>query len=329
MLEARGVSWILLTLLTLLVIPQSSLVAGGDGISIVVTFQFMVDDIKSLLCSGDEVTSIVPQGVDPHEYQLTYSDLAKLAAADLIVSTAHTPFEMKIREMVMSGELKAELIEIPKIPGMVFLSIPSVNTTNYHGTLFYGRNYVAFINNVSDTLSRLRPECADWYRGGARVATRTVEELEGGVRPLSGLKAVVDIPPLQYIATWLGAEVVRTLLVEHDVPASPQDVEKVERIVEGLKDGVVLVFTEDSTARGLMEEIASRYGARVLALPNPVTSTSSVLLYMQKAVERALNVRTPERVGGDISVATQYLVVAAVVVAVVALLITLGRRVWR
>lgn len=319
----------LLTLSMLLISSQSSVAVGNSGIKIIVTFQFMVEDIESLLCPGDEVASIVPQGIDPHEYQLTYSDLAKLATADLIISTAHTHFEMRIEEMVTSKELRAELIEIPKIQGMVFLSLPSTNITNYHGILFYGRNYVTFINNVSNMLSRLRPECADRYRDRAAIAISTVERLEKDSRPLSGLKAVVDTPALQYIATWLGAEVVDTLLVEHDVPPSPQDVERIEKLVERLRSSVVLIFTEDSTARGLMEEIASKYGARVLALPNPVTSTNSILLYMQQAVERALSVRAPENVGKGVSAATQYLIVAIVVVAAATLLIALRRWVAR
>jgi zinc/manganese transport system substrate-binding protein len=325
-----GMYWTVLVLVAAVAVLQPPLLArGGSGVRIVVTFQFMVGDIKNLLCPGDEVSSIVPQGVDPHEYQLTYSDLVKLAAADLIISTAHTPFEMRIREAVASGELRAELIEITKIPNMTFLSLPSTNAINYHGMLFHGGNYVAFINNVSNTLSRLRPECAAWYRDRAAVAEHAIRELEGGNRPLSGLKAVVDIPTLQYLATWLGAEVVHTLLVEHDVPPSPQDIGNAEELMKGFKGGVVAIFTEDSVARSLLEELASKYGARVLELPNPVTSTNSVLLYLQNATVRAQNLKPSASAGSSVEVATPHLAAAVAIVAVATALLALRRGVWR
>ncbi|HIP25359.1 MAG TPA: ABC transporter substrate-binding protein, partial [Archaeoglobus profundus] len=99
------------------------LLGSAKGLTIIVTFPNLEEDIK-LVAPKDVIKSIVPVGVDPHTYQLTPDDIESLKRADVIISTAHTHFEMKIKKMVENGEIKAKLVEIPEIPGIKILKNP-------------------------------------------------------------------------------------------------------------------------------------------------------------------------------------------------------------
>jgi len=74
-------------------------VHSEDQVVVVVTFSYLKPDVERLLCNG-VVYAIAQVGVDPHEYQLKPSDIDVLKNADIIVSTAHTHFELDIREHV-------------------------------------------------------------------------------------------------------------------------------------------------------------------------------------------------------------------------------------
>lgn len=271
----------IMLMLVYMSILQPNLLAQEDvGLRVVVTFPFMIEDIKSLLCYGDEVFSITSPGIDPHEYQLTPKDIGLLSIADLIISTAHTPFEAKIKELTSAGELGAKLIEIPGIPGLTILENPSTGNVNYHGLLFHGGNYAVFIRYIASALSTLRPGCSDVYHSKANELIQSIEEIST-LGSLKGLKAIIDSPVLQYLVAWLGAEVEHIVMIEHDVPILPRDIDKVQEVLRKAKDNTIIVLTEDSVVRETLTELAHKFGVRAIAIPNPITSTSSIIAYLR------------------------------------------------
>ena len=65
-----------------------------------------------------EVILLTRGAADPHEYQLTPQDLEflkSLGPSDVIVSSMHAPFELKIAEMVKRGEIRAKMIDITQL----------------------------------------------------------------------------------------------------------------------------------------------------------------------------------------------------------------------
>lgn len=297
----------------------------NNRLKIVVTFPFMVEDIKSMLCHGDEVFSITPPGLDPHEYQLTPRDVELLTKADLIISTAHTPFEAKIKELTLVKEIKAELIEVPSIPGLAFLKNPSTGIVNYHGMLFHGDNYVTFIRYVANALSNLRPQCSNIYNNKAEELIQSVKEISLS-KPLRGFKAVVDSPVLQYLVVWLGAEVEHIVMVEHDVPIPPQDIDKVRETLQRSGENMVIILTEDSILRNILGELAQEFGVRTIVVPNPIASTNSISAYLKNAIVAIFNTSTTTTYisthgsGKSIDLSITILVLTLVSIAILAIL---------
>ena len=102
----------------------AALAEGGHGLLIVVSFPNLAYDVELLACEDDTVISLAPPGMDPHDYQLTPSDVELLRRADLVISTAHAPFEVDIRRLVEEGRLSTVLVELPHVPGVRLLVNP-------------------------------------------------------------------------------------------------------------------------------------------------------------------------------------------------------------
>ncbi|MDK6028944.1 zinc ABC transporter substrate-binding protein [Ignisphaera sp. 4213-co] len=280
------VSVTLLIIVTAIAIAPHTVAENSNGLTIVVTFPFLYNDIKMLVCQGDTVISLVKPGIDPHEYQLTPSDVDVLRKADLIVSTAHTAFEMQIENLVKSGEVKAKLVEIPRIPNITFLIHPQTGKVNYHGLLLYPKNYVSFIIYLESVLKNMRRSCADVYRRNMDSVLTELRKLDNSTRKLTGFLAIIDVPKIQYVVKWLELNISYILLKDEETPITPQDYQNIEIILKTNRD-VVVIGTQGSSACDKLRELANAYGKPFLAFPNPLIYNGS-LDYL-KSVSQIVN----------------------------------------
>ncbi len=261
-------------LLLALLTPIVEVYAEHRGLLIVVSFPSIADDVKHLVCRDDEVVSLAPPGVDPHEYQLTPQDVEMLKRADVVISTGHTPFEARIRQLVESGEIGAKLIEIPRIPGMKILRNPVTGVPNYHMPIYDPHNYALFIDYLAQVLSSLRPECAAHYRSRAEAIVNEVQQLIEQAPKLS-VTAVAANPMLQYAVNWLGIDVRYLIVREHGAQAIPSDVERAEEALGGIARVAVIMVPRDPASR-LLETVAKERGVPLIRVEAPYT-TGSIL----------------------------------------------------
>jgi len=251
--------------------PQSK-----TGIVVAATFYSLKPDLDQLICSGDSVFSVTPSGVDPHEYQLTPSDVAKLRDADIIVSTAHTPFETQIRNLVSRGEIKAVLIEIPSIPGVSVKLNPATGQPNYHWPIYDPENYKIYMAYVERQLEALRPECAESYRANLKNLTEKVSTIENATRKLN-LCAVATSPLAQYAVEWAGIRVEHFLVKEEDLPATPEDLARIESSLSSGECKLIVVVGSTSTQIAQKAlELATRHSVPYIVIPSPIAPDSTL-----------------------------------------------------
>ncbi|UNQ74093.1 metal ABC transporter substrate-binding protein [Infirmifilum sp. NZ] len=251
--------------------PQSK-----TGMVVAVTFYSLKPDLEQLICSGDSVFSVTPPGVDPHEYQLTPSDVAKLRDADIIVSTAHTPFETQIRDLVSRGEIKSVLIEIPNIPGVSIKLNPATGQPNYHWPIYDPENYKIYMAYVEKRLETLRPECAESYRANLKNLTEKVSTIENATRKLN-LCAVATSPPAQYAVEWAGIRVKYLLVKEEDLPATPEDLARIESSLSSGECKLIVVVGSTSTQVAQKAlELAASHSVPYIVVPDPTAPDSAL-----------------------------------------------------
>ncbi len=274
----RILSLFLLALLIVLFASCNTRVksAKDESLFIVVTFPNLKLDVELIKCEDDHVVWLVPPGIDPHDYQLSPSDIEKLRRADLIVSTSHAPFEMRIRELMEKGEITATLVEIPKIPGIRIFKNPATGEPNLHMIIYDPLNYKVFLRYLAKIMSTLRPAKGHEYMKRADDICTKVDVLLNKA-PSLDLIAVADVPVVQYAVTWLGIEVKYLMVKEHGVPATPQDIEVIKSAIEhgGAQIAVILRPALLPPSKTL-ETMAKEHDIPIIYVPSPLSVNSTL-----------------------------------------------------
>ena len=314
--------WLLILLMVTMILTTNSY-AEVDGVKVITTFQYLADDVKNLLCEGDEVHSLVPPGVDPHDYMLTPKDIELLKHADLIISTAHTHFEARISELVSEGEVRAKLIEIPKIPGINLRYIANTDIINYHAITYDLNNYLILMHTISEELTILRPECKSIYLEKLKNISNEVEKLKNTTTHIN-LVAVVSTPLIQYVTEGLGIKAVKYLVVDHEVPPTPNDISQVEKLLS-TKSVDLVVITDEGSADDVLRDLALKYSIPILNVPSPI-SPGDTLTKIEYVITQLSNITKGSYRVED----HQYISIISIIVMVIILTIILrGTSRWR
>lgn len=264
-----------------------NIVSSESTTFIIVTAPPLKGDVERVICTGDIVISLVPPGVDIHEYQLSISNLELLKKASLIVSTGHTSFELKIKELVERRELSAILLDTLEIPGLKLSKNPVTGQLNYHMPVKDPVNYVLFISRLVEDLASLNPEKAECYYSNY---IKLIRELYTSVLvyrgDYTGL-AIVDSPHSQYYVEWIGFKVVWMLKYEEDIPVTTKSLEVFREFLANNSVKVVFV-AEDFPHYSFIVEEASKYNVLVVKTPSP-TSNVSILDGLKQVVEQLKN----------------------------------------
>jgi zinc/manganese transport system substrate-binding protein len=246
------------------------------GLYIVVSFPNLVADVKQLICKNDVVISIAPQGVDPHTYSLTPKNIDDLRRADIIVSTAHTPFEEKIEELWRNGDIKGVLIEIPHIPGIIIRENPVTGNPDYHMPIYDPYNYIVFIKYLTQVMISKNPSCKTIYLHKMEKVIDKVTSIIMNTTQLN-IKAVADTPATIYAVSWLGIDVKYLIVKEHGVQATPEDILRIENSIRSGAIGLAVVtYPPVSSPSQKLLDIANKYNLPILYVPSPISNKSFI-----------------------------------------------------
>lgn len=258
--------------LLVLVLFSSTLIINAEGekqLIITVTFSYLEPDVEKLICSG-EVYSLVPAGVDPHEYQLRPGDLELLRKSDLIVSTGHTSFEFKIRDLVNSGEISSKLIDLMDLQGIKYLKNPVTGQPNYHMPINDPVNYIIYITSLYETLIEIDPVNLECY---TEKYLSVINNIFTNILQYRGTfhgNILIDKPHVQYYAEWLGLGVSWIVKPEEDYQVTPGDLSKLRDLLKHGNIRIVFVTRPGSSPESkLLLELADEGSLPVIWVNNP------------------------------------------------------------
>ncbi|HEW63879.1 MAG TPA: hypothetical protein ENO39_02315 [Fervidicoccus fontis] len=308
---------------------------------IVTTFPSLVDDVKLITGNYFTVVSIVPPGVDPHDYSLTPQDVDILKNATLIISTLHAPVEVQIDNYFKSGLLHSYYIAIPNITGIVFVNNPNNGLPDPHMPIYDPNNYLKFLYNLTLTVSEIDPSHKQYYMQNYENISNQVESLiekyEGKYRGT----AVASTPEAVYAINWLGFNVTRLLLTEEEASVSPQDVNTITSMIKNGTANAVAILVSFPPQNGSVSPY-SQYDSRLyniyttykkgflLEVPSPVTG-GSILSKLQFIVAQlsSYNNTSNYTSNSSISESTASSYVYIVIAIILIVLITVLLYYWR
>ena len=240
------------------------------GLKIVTTLPSLVFDIKQIACNNDDITSLIPSGVDPHSYELRVQDISLIMSSDVVISTSHTPVEMMIKRLILSEKLKVKLVEVPKIPGIKIKINPATKQKNLHMPIYDPYNYEVFIRYVAGILSKLNPSCKEEYMKNVERVVNRVEAILKD-KPKLDVYAVGVSPATQYAVEWMNVTVIQFFIKEEGVPATSGELIDIERkAASGILKAVVIFRDLFTSANDQAVDLARRYGLKIISVPSPL-----------------------------------------------------------
>ena len=277
---------------------QYSTQSKGKGLLVVVTFPSLASDIKQLLCPQDRVISIVPPGVDPHTYTLSLGDIEKAKRADLVISTGHAPFEIRLRDYINSKKL----IEIPRIPGIRIENIIGTSSPNLHMPVYDPHNYIVFVNYVAKRLAELRPACSSHYLAMARKVSDKIAKITES-SPRLNVQGVGSSPLVQYAVSWLGIRLEALMVTSPEAGITSQQFEKVKEFLASHRAEIAVIVSSSpgkctpmSKADEKTLALAEQYKVLVLCVPSPLVQEPipdklETIIAQAKALYPAISMR--------------------------------------
>lgn len=240
----------------------------NDNVVIIVTTKSLYEDVKELVCSDDKVDVLTAGNIDPHHYSLSPEDIDKVKKSDLVITTGHMDFELKIREMIKHDEIRVELVDPMLIEGIVIKNIPGTRVANLHGVTYDPNNYKLFITEIYQKLVLLNPKDFNCYREKYNYIVREIDNLLY-YRDRFKLKALADSPLVQYAVEWLGIEITDVVIKEHDLPVDPRSVVNAEEMMKNKNIDVVIInYPIETEASEWLNEKANEYGVPILYVYN-------------------------------------------------------------
>ena len=259
---------------------------AGDGqsLKILATTSIVADVVQQ--AGGDvfSVETLLPTGVDPHEFNPAPQDLAKVADADLIFANG-AGLETFLDPLLQSAGGSAKVVKVSD--GVQLLNLreesqgtgtpagPAVteNVQGYDPHVWTDpNNVITWTDNIAKALAELDPGHKDTYDRNAAQYKQKLQELDAWIRdqvaqvPEANRKIVTDHLVFGYFAKEYGFQQIGAIVPAFSTMAEPppQDLAKLEDQIRALN--VKAVFVGNTANPNLAQRVAEDTGAKLVYL---------------------------------------------------------------
>jgi ABC-type Zn uptake system ZnuABC Zn-binding protein ZnuA len=261
-------SIIILTLLTLAITgckPASSSLEADSAILTSTTF--LADITRHIAGDRVRVESLLPVGADPHSYQPTPQDAAKIADSRLLIVNG-MEYEHFIESLLENAGGGREIVE-----ASAGISVRE-DAGGEHGVdphMWLDPNLViTYVENIREGLTHFDPEGAAIYQANADAYAADLKSLDAWIA-----EQVAQIPPgrrllvanhesLGYFAERYGFTIVGTVVESFSSGASPSAEQMASLIEQIQSSGAPAIFLDASDNDALAKQIADETGVRVV-----------------------------------------------------------------
>ena len=242
---------------------------------------------------GDKVdiSFLVPQGIEPHDWEPTINDVQRISQADLIIING-VGFENWIHDI---EEINPDVTIIDSSKGIEIIEWEKHEEEHgEHDDHLLGDPHIwlnpvlakAQVQNIGDGLTKFNPENEQTYRSNADVFLKKLDILDVKItNELQNCKKdfIVYHNAFSYFAKEYGLTQ-HTIVKGNDLHAepTPRHYEEVINLAQKLE--LNIIFTEEGIDDRISHVIADEFGASVLTLSplEIVTDNSSYIENMEQ-----------------------------------------------
>ncbi len=250
---------------------------GQDGLHVLATTTFLADITRNVVGDRAQVDSLLPVGADPHAYQVTPTDVAKVSESDVLIQNG-IEYEHFIETILENAD--GERIIVTATDGLTPHTSEdhADEATDEHGHaagdphMWLDPNLVVtYVENIRDGMIQADPEGEATYRANAEAYIAQLNELDAWITsqvetiPAERRLLVTNHESLGYFAERYGFTIVETILTSFSSDASAS-AQEIAAAVDAIKaSGAPAIFLGDVESDTFANQIASETGAKVVA----------------------------------------------------------------
>ena len=231
-----------------------------SGIKVLAAESFLADIAQQVAGERIQVDGLIPAGLDPHSFEPTPREMAKVADCDLLI----------ISGAGLEEWLKGILINIG---GSKKIMEASTGLQSNNGDPHFWLdpfNVITYVTNIRDALTSIDPQGKTAYSSNADAYIRQLQELDSWIK-----NQVSKIPPAQrllvtnhetlgYFAVRYGFQIVGSLIPSLSTDASPS-AQQLSQLTDAIRlTTAKVIFLDVGNNPQLAEQIASETKAKVV-----------------------------------------------------------------
>jgi ABC-type Zn uptake system ZnuABC Zn-binding protein ZnuA len=260
------VIWILLLFL-ISACGQTASPSDAPDPAILTSTTFLADIARKIAGDRVSVGSLLPIGADPHSYQPTPRDVARVADSKLLIING-ADYEHFIESLLGNAGGEGEVIEASA--GIR----PREDAEGEHGIdphmWLDPNNVIVYVENIREALTHLDPDGAAVYQSNADAYIAELIDLDawisGQVSQISPDRKllVTNHESLGYFAERYGFTVAGTVVESFSSGASPSAGQMAGLIDQIKTNGAPAIFLDASDNESLAKQIADEINVRVI-----------------------------------------------------------------
>lgn len=260
--------------------PQASVNQEQDSLSVVAVESFLADIVQNVAGDRLVVETLMPSGLDPHSFEPTPKDVAKISDSDILfingagleewlVDIIETlPEDQLIIEASAGLESRTETEEDHAEDEME----EEIGHDHEYDPHFWLNPLlvVKYVENIRDGLISIDPEGAEIYTSNTENYIVQLEELDQYIQekitqiPAERRLIVTNHESFGYFADRYGFTVVGTILQSVSSGASPSAQQIAELVEEMRSSEVSAIFMETGSNSELAEQLSNETGIKVV-----------------------------------------------------------------
>lgn len=243
--------------------------SNGDKLKVVATTTIVGDVVAHVGIDLIELSVLLPVGTDPHSFDPTPQDVAKIADADVVFANG-AGLEEFLDNLIESAGAEDKVVHVSE--GIDFLMLTGEEESTLEDehdhigadphTWTDPNNVIVWTHNIELEMSNLDPNNADNFAKNADEYKAELEALDSWIReqvaliPVENRKLVTDHTLFGYFADQYGFEQIGALIPGYSTLSEPS-AKELAAIEDNINElGVSAIFVGNTVNPTLAERIA-------------------------------------------------------------------------
>jgi len=289
------------------------LIDGKEINSALAVETFLADIAQNITNNRLKIDSLMPLGIDPHEFEPVPADFAKISKNKILIING-SGLEGWLEQMLRNTGNNNYIIEASKgLENLVDFQSennPEDNKTSENEKNHSGINphfwldpvfIIEYVKNISNELIKIDPDSKDIYQINAQKYIAQLKDLDIWIKskvsmlPESKRLIVTNHESLGYFASRYGFNIVGTIIPGFSTDASIT-AKEFAGLIEAVKSSEVkVIFLETGSNPNLAEQLAAETGIKVVynlythSLSGPDKEASTYINMMKFNVNTIVN----------------------------------------